>query len=68
VKQQEFETRLTRFLLHRLPDYLRYVPETKEDIDNIIEKLCQKDKKMAAASSASVVPVRHSIKIEITRI
>ena len=68
LKQQEFETRLTRFLLHRLPDYLRYVPETKEDIDNIIEKLCQKDKQMAAASLASVVPVRHSIKIEITRI
>jgi hypothetical protein len=68
VKQQEFETRLTRFLLHRLPDYLRCVPETKEDIDNIVEKLCQKDKEMAAASSASVVPVRHSIRIEITRI
>ncbi|MHC4259923.1 MAG: SGNH/GDSL hydrolase family protein [Planctomycetota bacterium] len=67
-KQQVFETRLTRVLLHRIPDYLRYVPETKEDIDNLIKKLCQKDKEMAAASAASVVPVRHSIKIEIARI
>jgi len=67
-KQQVFETTLTRRLLHNIPDYLRYVPDTKEDLDNVIEKLCQKDKEMAAASSASVVPVRHSIKIEIARI
>ncbi len=65
-KQQVFETRLTRVLLHRIPDYLRYVPETKEDIDNLVKKMCKKDKKMAAVSSASVVPVRHRIKIEIT--
>jgi len=68
LEQQIFETRLTRFLLHRIPDYLRYAPETKEDFDSVIEKLCKKDKKMAAASSASVAPVRHSIKIEVTRI
>ena len=68
AKQQVFETTLTKVLLHRIPDYLRYVPDAKEDFDNVIEKLCQKDKEMAAASSASVVPVRHSIKIEITRI
>jgi hypothetical protein len=68
AKQQVFETTLTKVLLHRIPDYLRYVPGAKEDFDNVIEKLCQKDKEMAAASSASVVPVRHSIKIEITRI
>ena len=66
-KQQEFETRLTRFLLHRIPDYLRYVPDAKEDFDNVIDKLRHKDKEMAAASSASVAPVRHSIKIEIAR-
>ncbi|MHC4338027.1 MAG: SGNH/GDSL hydrolase family protein [Planctomycetota bacterium] len=68
VKQQVFETTLTRRLLHHIPDYLRYVPDAKEDLDNVIEKLCQKDKETAAASAASVVPVRHSIKIEITRI
>jgi len=67
-KQQIFETRLTRFLLHRIPDFLRYAPETKEDFDGIIEKLCQKDKEMAASSAASVVPVRHSIKIEMIRV
>jgi len=68
AKQQAFETALTKRLLHRIPDYLRYIPDAKEDLDNIIEKLCKKDKEMAAASSASVVPVRHSIKIEITHI
>jgi len=67
AKQQVFETTLTRRLLHHIPDYLRYVPDTKEDFDNVIQKLCQKDKEMAAASSASVAPVRHSIKIEITQ-
>jgi hypothetical protein len=68
LKQQVFETILTRRLLHNIPEYLRYVPDAKEDIDNLIEKLRQKDKEMAAASSASVVGVRHSIKIEITNI
>ncbi|HUT28675.1 MAG TPA: SGNH/GDSL hydrolase family protein [Sedimentisphaerales bacterium] len=68
LKQQVFETTLTRRLLHNIPDYLRYVPDAKEDLDNVIEKLCQIDKEMAAASSAGVVPVRHSIKIEITHI
>ncbi len=66
LEQQIFETRLTRILLHSIPNYLRYAPEMKEDIDNLVKKLCQKDKEMAAASSASVVPVRHKIKIEIT--
>lgn len=65
LKQQVFETILTRRLLHNIPEYLRYAPDAKEDIGNLIEKLCQKDKEMAAASSASVVPVRHSIKIEM---
>jgi lysophospholipase L1-like esterase len=65
AEQQKFETTLTKYLLHRIPYYLDYVPETKEDFDNVIEKLCQKDGKMAAASAASVVPVRHRIKIEV---
>ncbi|MHC4639742.1 MAG: SGNH/GDSL hydrolase family protein [Planctomycetota bacterium] len=68
AKQQKFETTLTKYLLHRIPYYLDYVPETKEDFDNVIEKLSQKDKEMAAASAASVVPVRHRIKIEIAGI
>jgi len=68
AKQQAFETTLTKSLLHRIPDYLRYVPDAKEELDHVAEKLCQKDKEMAASSSASVVPVRHTIKIEITRV
>jgi lysophospholipase L1-like esterase len=66
LKQQVFETILTRRLLHNIPDYLKHVPDAKEDLGNVVEKLCRKDKEMAAASAASVVPVRHSIKIEIT--
>jgi lysophospholipase L1-like esterase len=67
-KQQIFETRLTRFLLHRIPDFLRYAPETKEELDDVIEVLYRKDKEIAAASAASVVPVRHSIKIEMVHL
>jgi lysophospholipase L1-like esterase len=65
LEQQIFETRLTRILLHSIPNYLRYAPEMEGDIDNLVKKLCNKDKKMAAASSASVVPLRHKIKIEV---
>jgi len=66
AKQQEFETRLTKSLLHRIPEYLRYVPDAKQELHIVVEKLCKKDKEMSEASSASAVPVRHSIKIEIT--
>jgi lysophospholipase L1-like esterase len=68
AKQQAFETTLTKSLLHRIPDYLRYVPDAKEELDEVTEKLIQKDKEMAASSEASVAPVRHTIKIEVTRI
>jgi len=68
AKQQAFETTLTKRLLHRIPDYLRYVPDAKSELDSIAEKLCQKDKETAAASAASVLPVRHTIKIEIAHI
>jgi lysophospholipase L1-like esterase len=66
LEQQRFETTLTKRLLHRIPGYLTYVPDAKEDLDRVAKRLCQKDKEIAAASSVSVVPVRHKIKIEIT--
>ena len=67
AKQQAFETKLTKSLLHRIPEYLTYAPDAKEALDEVAAKLCQKDKEMAAASAASVVPVRHTIRIDITR-
>jgi len=66
AKQQAFETRLTKSLLHRIPEYLTYAPDAKQALDEVAAKLCQKDKEMAASSAASVVPVRHTIKIDIT--
>lgn len=65
AKQQNFETALTKVLLHEIPNYRRYLPEEKETLDQIVDKLAQKDKEMAAASASSVKPVTHTLKIEL---
>jgi lysophospholipase L1-like esterase len=64
AKQQSFETTLTKVLLHEIPNYRRHIPEVNEALDQIVAKLGQKDKDMAAASASSVKPVGHTVKIE----
>ncbi|TFG50420.1 MAG: hypothetical protein E4H40_01420 [Candidatus Brocadiia bacterium] len=65
AKQQAFETALTKSLLHRISDYLAAVPDANADFEGVIAKLCKKDIEVSESSAASVVPVRHSIKIEV---
>ena len=62
--QQNYETPLHKQLLHDLPMYQNAVPEESESIARIAAAVQKKDAALAAASSAAVTPVKHTIKIE----
>lgn len=65
--QQEFETPLTKQWLHGQPDRRKQMPDAAETWDKIIEKGIEIDALMREAASASVVPVRHTLRIEPVR-
>ena len=48
-----------------VPEANTYVPDAKEALDDVAAKLIQKNNEMAAEASASLVPVRHKIRIEV---
>jgi lysophospholipase L1-like esterase len=62
--QQNFETPLVKNLLHNLPQYEQAAPEEKEALQRIAARLIDKDKALREASTAAVVPVTHTLKIE----
>lgn len=62
--QQNFETPLVKDLLHRWPEYLKLVPEQKESLDKVAQGAIDKARALNDAAAASVVPVKHVIKIE----
>ena len=63
-KQQEYETSLTKVLLHMLPQYKDAVPDEAEALDRIAAKAIARDEALAQASAEAIVPVRHVIKVE----
>jgi lysophospholipase L1-like esterase len=65
--QQNFETPLVKDLINKLPRYKQFAPDEAESVDRIAAKLVAKDKEMAAASSAAVMPVKHTLKIEAAK-
>lgn len=63
-KKQNFETPLIKTMLHGLPDYERFLPDEKETFAKLRSAMLAKYKPMPAAVTASVKPVKHTIKIE----
>ncbi|HEY8667411.1 MAG TPA: GDSL-type esterase/lipase family protein [Tepidisphaeraceae bacterium] len=63
-QQQNNEVILIKFLMHNLPEYLKHVPDEKDSIEHIANKLLQDDKTDRHAAAAAVKPVTHTIKIE----
>ncbi len=63
--QQNMETPLVKQLIHDLPAYRQAALEETEALDRIANALLKKDKQAVDASAAAVVPVTHTIKIEI---
>ncbi len=66
-EQQNFETLLTKTLLHWLPAYRELAPEEGPALDRVAASAIDRDAALAAASSAAVVPVRHVLKVEAIR-
>lgn len=62
--QQNQETQLIKNLLHNLPQYGRLLPEEAETFSRLADKIVAKDKALREASSAAVVPVKHTLRIE----
>jgi hypothetical protein len=64
-QQQNMETPLVKQLIHDLPAYKQAAPEETESLERIASGLLKKDKQAVEASAAAVVPVTHTIKIEV---
>ncbi len=62
--QQDYETGLTKTLLHNLPPYRDAFPEEAESLTRMQDKLIARDAAFARASVDAVVPVKHTILVE----
>jgi hypothetical protein len=65
--QQNVETPLIKSLLHNLPQYVEFAPDETATIERLASRLLEKDKTLRDASSAAVVPVKHTIRIEAVK-
>lgn len=65
--QQNYETPLVKSLITKLPDFKKLVPEESAAIDKIASTAIKHDRKLIAASSATVKPVRHTLVIEAVK-
>jgi lysophospholipase L1-like esterase len=65
--QQNYETALTKVILHLLPTYRDLAPEENAALDRIAAKAIARDQELATASSAAVEPVPHTVKVEAVR-
>jgi lysophospholipase L1-like esterase len=64
--QQNYETPLIKELLHNWPNYVKLLPEQKENFDKIAQGAVDKAKTLNDAAVAAMQPVKHTIKIEVT--
>ena len=62
--QQNYETPLIKELIHRLPGFKRMVPDEADALDRIREGASTRAKALFDAAAATVVPVKHTIRIE----
>ena len=62
--QQNFETPLIKTLIHDLPQEEKLLPDQKDELEKIASAANAKDKVLADAAAAAVVPVKHTITIE----
>lgn len=63
-KQQDFEQKGIKGLLHSLIDWRALFPSDAATFDNMQKLILDKDESLRSASRAAVVPVTHTIKLE----
>lgn len=66
-QQQDYETPLTKTILHMMPSFRDLAPEEGPALDRIAAKAIARDQAMATASSAAVQPVQHTVKVEVVQ-
>jgi lysophospholipase L1-like esterase len=65
--QQTFETPLTKDLMLHIGSYKKMLPEDADALAHITADAAKHDESLANAAAAAVTPVRHTIKIEVTK-
>jgi hypothetical protein len=66
-EQQQYETPLVKSLVTKLPEFKKLVPEESAAIDKIAATAIRRDKKLIAASAATVTPVKHTLVIDAVK-
>ena len=64
---QGYETPLTKELLHNIRPYQSALKDDPATVDALLAKLIARDKTLADAARAAVVPVTHTIKVEAAK-
>lgn len=64
--QQAYETPAIKVLLHSLPQWEKTLPESKTALERLRRDLANKDVSLRKAARAAVIPVRHTIRIEVS--
>ena len=65
--QQNFETPMIKTWVHGLPQFKTEMPEDGECFEKIIADMGKKDQKLIGQSSAAVMPVKHTIRMEAVK-
>jgi lysophospholipase L1-like esterase len=65
--QQNFESGLIKGLVHDSAQYKSMVPQDAGLIDKIVDDASRKDTVLSDAARAAVVPVKHTIKVEVVK-
>lgn len=66
-RKQELETPLVKGVINQAPRVEHSVPAEKEALERAINEGIECDKDLSSALKAAVVPVRHTIRIEVLR-
>jgi hypothetical protein len=64
-KQQNMETTLVKQLIHNVPAYADIIPDEAPNLEKIVESGIRRDKQLAEESKAAVVPVKHTLTIQL---
>lgn len=66
IREKQFqETPLSKSLLHSLPDWVQVFPEEAAAFQSLSDKIIERSVAQRKASSATVVPVKHRIEVEV---
>jgi lysophospholipase L1-like esterase len=65
--QQNFETPAVKEIIHSLPRWKETMPEDADALEKIRADVMAKQQKLSDQARAAVVPVKHTIKIEVEK-